>query len=54
MSDSMRGRPWLMPSSVTVRLRAASCLTSASVFQAMPLPPLPIFVINGPRAVNIL
>jgi hypothetical protein len=54
MSLTMRGRPWLTPGSATRPLSWPSCSTSVSVFQPMPLPPLPSLSIKGPRAVKRL
>jgi hypothetical protein len=54
MSVSMRGRPLVTPSSVTTWLSWPRNLTSSSVFQAMPLPPLPTLAISGPSAVKRL
>jgi len=45
MSLSMRGRPSRTP------LSSPSCCTSVSVFQAMPLPPLPTLAMSGPSVV---
>ncbi|MNT62731.1 hypothetical protein D3C72_2004830 [compost metagenome] len=54
MSLSMRAMPWVTPSAFTVPLSSLSWATSVSVFQPMPLPPLPTFSISGPRAVKRL
>ncbi len=51
MSVSIFGKPLAAPSRCTP-FNAPSASTSCSVSQAMPLPPLPTFVINGPSAVN--
>ena len=54
MSVSILGRPLVGPSSVTTPLRRLRNSTSCSVFQAMPLPPLPSFDISGPSEVKRL
>lgn len=47
ISVSILGKPLLIPSSMTKRFNSPNCLTSVSVFQLMPLPPLPILVSAG-------
>ncbi|MNE37360.1 hypothetical protein D3C80_1312080 [compost metagenome] len=54
MADSIFGRPWLTPSSRTVWFSSPRNATSCSVFQLMPLPPLPSLSSSGPREVNFL
>ena len=54
MAVSMRASPLLAPSSVTVPLSFLSRSTSWSVFQLMPLPPLPSLFISGPSEVKRL
>jgi hypothetical protein len=54
MSLSIFGSPLVGPSSVTTPLRRLRKSTSACVFQAMPLPPLPSFDMSGPSDVKRL
>ena len=54
MSVSIFGMPQVAPSARTTPLSSPSCFTSAWVFQAMPLPPLPTLPISGPSAVKRL
>ena len=54
MSVSIRASPLVTPSSSTTPLRRLRNSTSCSVFQLMPLPPLPSFSISGPSEVKRL
>ena len=54
MSLSILGSPLVGPSSVTTPFRRLRKSTSCSVFQAMPLPPLPSFDMSGPSDVKRL
>jgi anaerobic selenocysteine-containing dehydrogenase len=51
LSVSIFGKPLETPSSLTVAFKAFSNVISSSVFHAMPLPPLPILLIKGPKEV---